>query len=177
MEQLLFFDSRVPLVGFLRIIRQPQDLMRAVCRILPPYPTTSGSHAGCLSDSSALSDNLRISCGLFVGFLRIIRQPQDLMRAVCRIPPPYPTTSGSHAGCLSDSSALSDNLRISCGLFVGFLRLIRQPQDLMRAVCRIPPPYPTTSGSHAGCLSDSSALSDNYLHSAECDTQKKAAPE
>ena len=66
----------------------------------------------CLSDSSVLSDNLRLSHMLLVRFSRDIGQPPPLPHAACPILPRYRTTCNPSACCLSDSFPVSDNLRL-----------------------------------------------------------------
>ncbi len=93
MGQLLFFGCSALVVRFLRFIGQLQDHALAACPIPPLYRTTSGPHACCLSDSSALSDNFRITRLLLVRFLCFIGQLQDHALAACPIPLLYRTTS------------------------------------------------------------------------------------
>ena len=131
------------------------------CRILLGYPTTPSSYACSLSDSSWLSDNSKFIRLLVVGFLAVIRQLLVHTLAGCRILLGYPTTLSSYACWLSDSSRLSDNSKFIRLLVVGFFSVIRQLLVHTLADCRILLGYPTTLGSYACSLSDSSRLSDN----------------
>ncbi|WP_159072130.1 hypothetical protein [Trichococcus paludicola] len=84
----------------------------------------------------------------------------------CPILPGYRTASYQITGGVSDSFGLSDNRIIVQGLVVRFFRIIGQPHRKLGSGCPILSGYRTTSYQFTDWLSDSSGLSDNFVH--EC---------
>ncbi|PTQ84090.1 hypothetical protein C8U37_1106 [Trichococcus patagoniensis] len=120
------------LVRFFAVIGQPTTLMCCACPILRGYRTTYESYVLRLSDSSRLSDNLRVLCVALVRFFAVIGQHTSLMCCACPILCGYRTTYESYALGLSDSLRLSDNLRVLCVALVRFFAVIGQHTSLMR---------------------------------------------